>query len=110
MQTTSIRIVGYVVGQIWWPVGAECYKPINYDVLRESDRYTSKPELRDHLLRITSDGDFQNASVVGEVIIEMRDGRRKVSRSWPLSRFPSIADCLHPDGDDWFPMDNSDDE
>lgn len=102
LQTSSIRITGYIVGKIWWPVGQECFKPIDYDVTRHS--FSDKPELRDHILKITCDGDFQGASIArGEVTIEMRNGRRKVTRSFPLSKFPSIADCLHPSGDDWFP-------
>ena len=39
MQTTSITIRGYVVGNIWMP-NAECYKEFNYDVLRERDTNT----------------------------------------------------------------------
>lgn len=103
MATTRIAISGYLVGNIWWPVGAECWKTFTYDLTREEALFSSPGTLRDHILRITSDGDFQSASIAqGELTITVTKPGRKRSRSFPLSRFPSIADCLHPDPD-WSP-------
>jgi hypothetical protein len=112
---TQITLRGYLVGSIWWPVGAECYKHLTYDVTREDSRFTEPGTLRDHVLRATNDGDFQCATIAcGELIAERReikDGRERiVRRSFPLSRFPSVADCLHPEGDAWWPPSDFDDE
>lgn len=108
---TDIRIRGFVVGPIWWPAGAECYKPLDYSITREGVRMVpDRGTLRDHVLRATNDGDFQSATLArAKLIIERRRGSRRVIRSWPLSQFPSVADCLHPDGDDWCPQGDMED-
>lgn len=101
MPVTSIELRGFIVGPIWWPADAECYKPLHYSVFDFTERGT----LRDHVLRATQDGDFQNATIAhGELVLERRTAGRRVIRSWPLSKFSSVADCLHPDGDDWCPQ------
>lgn len=103
MHTTRITLSGYLVGGIWWPVDVECWKTFKYDLTREDCRFTEPGTLRDHVLRIICDGDFQSASIAqGELTITVTKPGRKLSRAFPLSRFPSIADCLHPDPD-WFP-------
>lgn len=109
----NISIRGFIVGPIWWPAGAECYKRLSYDLTREDRRFLEPGTLRDHVLSATNDGDFQHATIaLGELVIETRKrgaGRETVKRrTWPLSRFPSIADCLHPDGDDWCPSGEDD--
>lgn len=105
MPVTNISLRGYVVGPIWWPAGSECYKPLAYSITRENGRFTEPGTLRDHVLRATNDGDFQSCTLArAELVIERRQGNRRVIRSFPLSRFPSVADCLHPDGDDWCPQ------
>jgi hypothetical protein len=106
----SIR--GFIVGTIWMP-SVECYKPLNYDLTREDARFTEPGTLRDHVLRATNDGDFQSCSIAhGELIARRtirKDGRVvTVTRTWPLAKFPSIADCLHPEGDDWCPQGDDD--
>lgn len=103
----SFKITGYLVGPIWWPSGSECWKDLDYDLSSEDARFTEPGTLRDHILRATNDGDFQNCSIAhGELVATRcyRRGERTVRevRSWPLERFPSIADCLHDDLD-WFP-------
>lgn len=108
MTTTRITITGYIVGAIWWPSGAECWKDLNYDATDQQARTDGKMTLRDHLIRATMDGDFQSCTVAaGTLTIETisRKGSSMVkrSRSWPLDKFPSIADCLHDDPD-WCPM------
>lgn len=105
MAITNISIRGYIVGKIWWPAGAECYKELEYSITREDSRFSEPGTLRDHVLRATNDGDFQSATLAhAELIVECRRDRRRVIRSFPLSHFPSIADCLHPDGEDWCPQ------
>lgn len=104
MPISRIEIRGFVVGPIWWPAGGECFKPLAYDLKDHDARFSEPGTLRDHVLRATNNGDFQSCTVAqGELVIERRVGNRRVIRSWPLSRFPSVADCLHPEGADWCP-------
>jgi hypothetical protein len=106
---TNISLRGFIVGPIWWPAGAECYKPLDYSITRES-ALIDGGTLRDHVLRATNDGDFQSATLAcAELVIERRAGNRRVIRSFQLSHFPSVADCLHPDGDDWCPQSDFED-
>lgn len=108
---TEIRLRGFVVGPIWWPVGTECYKPLEYSCTDTNSRWSEPGTLRDHVLCVINDGDFQSCTLAhAELIVERRKGNRRVIRSWPLSRFPSVADCLHPDGDDWCPQHDDESE
>ena len=107
---TDISLRGFVVGPIWWPAGAECYKPLAYSITREDGRFSEPGTLRDHVLRATNDGDFQHCTLAcAKLVVERRNGNRRVVRSFPLSHFPSVADCLHPDGDDWCPQGDMED-
>jgi hypothetical protein len=106
---TDISLRGFIVGTIWMPA-VECYKPLNYSITREQARWSDPGTLREHVLAATNDGDFQSATLAhGKIVIERRTGNRRVIRAFPLSHFPSVADCLHPEGDDWCPQDNEDD-
>lgn len=112
MTDLQISIRGYIVGQIWMPT-TECYKRLDYDLTREDARFTAPGTLRDHVLRATNDGDFQSATLAhAELVVtrRKREGTRTVTvtRAWPLSRFPSVADCIHPEGDDWCPQGDDD--
>lgn len=106
---THIRayLTGYIVGQIWWPAGTECWKDLHFDCTDYAKRCTPRATLRDCVLAATNDGDFQGCDIAqGELVLETRkagpDGRMTTRRkSYPLSRFPSIADCLHSDPDWW---------
>lgn len=91
------KLSGYLVGPIWWPAGAECWKDLDFTC---DDTGT----LRDNVVRAHCfDGDFQSCSIAqGELIGTYRRGAKTVSRTFPLAMFPSIADCLHSDPD-WFP-------
>lgn len=107
---TDIILRGFIVGPIWWPAGVECYKPLNYSITREDGRFSEPGTLRDHVLRATQDGDFQSATLAcAEIVVTCQRERRRVTRSFPLSHFPSIADCLHPEGDDWCPQNDCED-
>ncbi len=102
----SLSITGYLVGNIWMP-NAECFKDLNYNVTREQARTTGKMTLRDHVLRATADGDFRSCAIAqGELIVTkyLRRNDRTIceTRAIPLSRFPSISDCLHDDPE-WTP-------
>lgn len=111
MPITDISLRGFIVGPIWWPSGSECYKPLSYNITDHDARWSEPGTLREHVVAAVCDGDFQSASLAcAELVIERRAGNRRVIRSFPLSKFPSVADCLDPDGDDWCPMFNDDDE
>lgn len=110
MPITNIALRGFVVGPIWWPAGAECYKPLEYNCTDQNARWSEPGTLRDHVLRATNDGDFQHCTIAhGELVVTVQRERRTIKRSFPLSKFPSVADCLHPDGDDWCPQDDTED-
>ena len=100
---TTFHLTGYLVGDIWMPQ-AECYRPLSYNLTRESARFTSPGTLRDHVLAATSDGDFRSAQIADGYLVCERvyttrgsNGRVTRTRAWPLSRFPSIADCIKED-------------
>ena len=106
---TTLMITGYLVGSLWWPVGAEAWKDFSYDIAAEQARSIGgKMTLRDHVLRATNDGDLNGAEIAaGELVARreyVRNGRRIVeTRTWSLYRFPSITDCLHADPE-WIPV------
>lgn len=110
---TQISIHGFLVGPIWWPVGAECWKHLSYDLTDHDSRFVARGTLRDHVLTAINDGDFQHCVIArGEIVIQTtcRNNAGETirrSRSWPLDRFPSIRDCLHADPD-WFPESSED--
>lgn len=99
-RTTDITLSGYIVGPIWWPTGAECFKPLTFSVLDYRDRCDGAT-LRDCVLSALQDGDFQSASIAqGQILITMQNERQhRVTRAFPLSKFADVADCLHSDPD-----------
>jgi hypothetical protein len=106
MRHVSITIEGFITGPIWQ--GIECYKTLNYSATDQQARTIGKMTLRDHALRATIDGDFQHCVIAAGTlhidVTTIANGRRiSRSRSWPLSRFPSIADTLHSDPE-WLPL------
>lgn len=107
MPHVQLKISGYLVGQIWMPA-TECWKELSYDVTQESKRIVGgKVTLRDHVLRATNDGDFQDCVIAcGELIATRRSNKNgrtvTVERRFPLDLFPGIADMLHDDPD-WCP-------
>ena len=101
---TSIEITGYLVGPIWWPAGLECYKHFTYDLTCEDQRLCGRDgkhepgTLRDHILRITQDGDFQSCEIADAALcITVYKTNRHRSRLFDLELFPSIADCVKTD-------------
>ena len=94
------NIRGYLVGPIWWPVGAECWKDLDFTCDDEST-------LRDNVVRAHCfDGDFSSCDIAqGELVGTYRKqvGGKTVTvqRSFPLTMFPSVKDCLHSDPDWW---------
>lgn len=102
---TEYRIRGYLVGSAWMPA-AECYKPLNYSFVRDaldkaSPWQDARDDLRDALLHVTNDGDFQSASVADGFLTIRRELGRGLThtRSFPLDRFPSVRDLIRSDWD-----------
>ena len=103
---TEFRIDGYLVGKIWMPA-TECYKPLDYTFVRKENERRSPWQdahetLRDALLQITNDGDFQSCGVAdGMLTVTRQDGsggrKRSYSRCFPLDSFPSISDMICAD-------------
>src|SRR5688572_22479299 len=92
----EITISGYVVGPIWY--GQECYKTFTYNLTDEERRWSEPGTLRDHVLAITRDGDFQHCEIAdGTLTITTYKDKRKRSRDFDLAMFPSIADCIKTD-------------
>ena len=65
MSKFTISIHGTKRGPIWWPVGAECEKDFSYTVKADET-------LRDALLKITNDGDFQYTEVLENTFIRVK--------------------------------------
>jgi len=96
---TEVSLHGTIVGNIWMPC-AECTKDVS---LSERDfRYSdnSRPTIRDFALRATNDGDFRGSNLTADSEFVFKRIRKTASgtvtrtRSLPVSRFKSIADCL----------------
>ena len=109
MQATSYRIYGEVTGKIWMPA-AECTKEFSWELERipRDERYRTAyahgwpaqiTELRDILLHITNDGDFQSCAItwaVLEVTHWSASNKRNqyVTRVWELRGTGPNADCF----------------
>lgn len=103
---TEFTISGYIVGKIWMPA-TECWKDLNYTFVRhENERKNpwqdAQETLRDAMLHVTNDGDFQSCSVSHGVLTVTRrecSAGRQVTfeRMFPLDHFPSVADMVRTD-------------
>jgi hypothetical protein len=94
----SIR--GYLVGALWWPIGAEAWKSVDYDLTAEDRRFGEPQPIREHVLQVTNDGDFAGGCEVanGELITTatITRGARVYQRTRVtlLERFQSVADLI----------------
>lgn len=111
MAHNRVTIWGVIAGFMWMP---PC--PAWKYIKESSDQYPhnalvsegkSVPsDLRDMALRMTNDGDFQSCgfladetSVIVERIKKTATGLVKRCREFPITFFPSIADCLVTDAE-----------
>ena len=89
MKTEKFRIFGEVKGFIWMP-SMECTKEFDKRFVRcnPDKRFVSSDEvsnLREALLKITNDGDFQSCSIDWAVLeIEKRKGHKTESSHFSL--------------------------
>lgn len=83
-----------------------CTKP--FDISGDDFLYSdgSRPTLRDMVLRVTNDGDFQDANISwGFLRIEMTrehvsgHGKFTRTREFDLRKFASIDDCIVPENE-----------
>jgi hypothetical protein len=103
---TKIRMYGEVAGTIWMPV-AECSKHFDVELVRiPRDSQTRVAhshgwpmeitELRDALLTITNDGDFQSCGIVWATLeVSHMKGSKKITRYWDIRGEGYNADCMY---------------
>jgi hypothetical protein len=102
---TEIRLYGEVEGTIWMP-SATCTKDFDVRLVRvPRDQNTRVAhsygwpmeigELRDALLTITGDGDFQNCSITWAVLeVSYHKGNKRITRTWELRGKGYNSDCF----------------
>ena len=102
---TDVRITGTIAGKIWMPA-ATCGK--QFDVRRSQYPFSSyvdengqsvRATLRDMILHVTNDGDFQSAQVIDATVTFERstfeNNRTRIERRhYDIRRFPSVADMV----------------
>ncbi len=98
MKTLSIKLVGCVYGRIWMP-SIECEKEFTMCLSRTEDKpFTRRIDsLRDALLSVTNDGDFQDCKIVEAfLIVTKQKGFSQISRTRELRGIGENADCFVP--------------
>jgi hypothetical protein len=104
--TTTITIVGDLVGTFWWPAGVEWTKDVCTTFTRTPDQFTLPDEigtLREAVAAICNDGDSASAPLLSaDSILEIRrtitesNRTRTRSRRYMLREFSSVSDYLVP--------------
>jgi hypothetical protein len=102
---TSIRLYGEVEGTIWMP-SAVCTKSFDVRLVRIARDARTRvahahgwpweiSELRDALLSLTNDGDFQSCSITWAVLeVSYRKGSKTITRTWEVRGTGTNADCF----------------
>ena len=101
----EIQLYGSIAGTIWMP-SLECEKDFNVRLERIPRNSTIRTahahgwtwqitNLRDALLTITNDGDFQSCSITWAVlVVTRRKGNRSITRTWELRGRGENSDCF----------------
>ena len=99
VKTIDIRIYGEVQGSIWWPCGAIRTKEFDVHCSYEDKPFCRQIEcLRDVLLHITNDGDFQHCEISFAVLtITKQKGLNRLVRERILQGTGENADCFVED-------------
>ncbi len=104
-----IRLYGEVVGAIWMP-SEECRKDFSVTlerIPRDAKTRTAYSHgwpmeistLRDALLHITNDGDFQSCSITWAVLeVTIDKGNKRITRVWEMRGKGPNADCFAKEG------------
>jgi hypothetical protein len=102
---TTIRLYGEVEGTIWMP-SAVCTKEFDVRLLRIPRNATTRTayahgwpleisELRDALLHLTNDGDFQSCAITWAMLeVSYRKGSKTITRTWEMRGKGPNADCF----------------
>jgi hypothetical protein len=101
MKTVQVQISGAVVGPIWMP-SVECTKDVKrvFRLVPPEQNIRSADEidcLRDALLKITNDGDFQSCSLERWStlsVTKLRSNGYVITRHWQLRGTGENADCF----------------
>jgi len=96
MKTIDIQIQGEIQGSIWWPYGAICTKEFNKHFNYKQTAFQYPIDcLRDALLHITNDGDFQHCEISFAVLtVTKQKGFNKIIRERILQSIGRNADCF----------------
>lgn len=97
--TTAFYVSGAVCGPIWWPAGAMCGRPLNYDIARGMSRNVDHGvSIRDTLLHVLmrEGGDFQSASFTSDTVVRVErlsvKGGFRTVHVWERE-IGQLADC-----------------
>ena len=100
---TSVEVRGIIAGRIWMPA-ATCGKPFKvlnqkYPHRAGDDLQNERATLRDMVLRVTNNGDFQSCQVIDAQVtfrrtVQTTTGTKIRTRSMDIRQFPSVADCV----------------
>jgi len=95
MKTINIRIYGIIRGYIWMP-NTECTKEFNLRLSFKSEPFAYQIGcLRDALLHITNDGDFQSCEIEYAVLqVTKQKGLSRIIRERELAGSGENADCF----------------
>jgi len=99
---TTVQIVGTLAGSYWWPIGETWHKDLSetreYRPREQTQTYrTTTGSLRDLVVDLVCDGDSSSScrfSADTVVIVTRFRGPRRISRTFPITMFPSVADCI----------------
>lgn len=100
-QSFSVEIMGRIGGSIWWPYGYQ--GTIWKDFRHVCNDFSC---LRDVILEITNDGDFEDCNIIeGTIKATLIKPNRRVVRYFDLSLplFKSIDDCFVDNPEDFVP-------
>lgn len=99
---TTVTVYGTLHGAFWWPIGEPWEKHVRETRVHRpaADSYTYRsetPDLRSLILEITNDGDSSEGcrlSADSVIVVSRRRGAREHKRTFPVTMFPSIVDCV----------------
>lgn len=86
-QNFSVKLNGVIYGDLWW--SGEAWKDVNATA-KDDDT------LRDLVLRVTNDGDFQGCDLTADssITVTLIKPNRRITRTFDINLFPSVADCI----------------
>jgi hypothetical protein len=114
MEATAIRIRGSLIGTIWMPA-AKMFKNVDetFSLCRQrredhsAHGFKDVDDLRDALLKITNDGDFQECAISRGALLTVifKDRGREIRKSRYLAGQGENADLFTDDEPEYFDED-----